>query len=271
MTQPDRILQRARPSPEALRDFYLDLSRGIIPGMFEVHVSGENDEIDSGVTADLWDGGITVANGGDSLLWVPPTVARIHQIVSSSTNDDVGQSGVTKIHVQGLNSDYDLVDEEVTMDGTTNVATTLAYIMIYDMHAIAPDSDTVTNAGIIKATADTDSTVTCRINVGTNHSQLGVYQIPAGHSAFMTDLTGHILRAGGASALADIRLLHRPFGEVWQVTEVAALESAGSSDFEETFLPYLPFKEKEWIKIQATSGTNNAAVSGGYDLIVVKD
>jgi len=265
------MLQELRPGQAALsRDFMLDVSRGLIPGIFEVHVAGENDEVDSGVTADLWDGGITVASGGDSLLWVPPTAARIHQIVSSSTNDDVGQSGVTKIHVQGLDGDFNLVEEEVTMNGTTNVATLLSYRMIYDLHAIAPDSDTVTNAGIIKATADTDSTVTIRMNVGNNHSQHGIYQIPAGHSAYMTDLTGHILRAGGSSAIADIKLLHRPFGELWQVTETAVLESGGSSDFEETFLPYLPFKAKEFIKMQVISGTNNSAISGGFDLILVR-
>lgn len=264
-------LQKQRPGPSALRDFFLDVSRGLIPGVSEVHVSGENDEIDSGVTADLWDGGITVASGGASLLWVPPTAARIHQIVSSSANDDVGQSGVTEIHVEGLDSNFNLISELVTMNGTTNVATVNSYIMIYDLHATKPDSDTVTNVGIIKATADTDSTVTIRMNVGNNHSQHGIYQIPANHTAYMFDFTGHILRAGGTGALADIVLLHRPFGELWQKIEGTGVESAGSSDFEETFMPPLPFKEKEWIKMQATSGTNNAAISGGFDLVLVRD
>jgi len=266
------VLQQLRPGQAALsRDFMLDVARGLIPGIFGVHVVGENDEVDSGVTADLWDGGITVASGGASLLWVPPTAARIHQIVSSSTNDDVGQSGVTEVHVEGLDGDYNLVDEEVTMDGTTNVATLLSYRMIYDIHAIAPDSDTVTNAGIIKATADTDSTVTIRINAGNNHSQHGIYQIPSNHTAYMTGLQGHILRAGGASALADFALLHRHDGEVWQKTEVAGLESAGSSDFAEIFLPYLKFNAKDFIKMQVISGTNNSAISGGFDLILVRD
>jgi len=236
----------------------------------EVHVSGENDEVDSGVTADLWDGGITVASGGASLLWVPPTAARVHQIVSSSTNDDPGQSGVTAIHVEGLDANFDFIEEDITMNGTTNVPTTLSYTTIYDLHAILPDSDTVTNAGIIKATADTDSTVTIRMNVGNNHSQHGIYQIPENHSAYMFDFSGHILRAGGASALADIKLLHRPFGELWQVTEVAVLESGGSSDFQESFTPPLNFHAKELIKMQVVSGTNNSAISGGFDLVLVE-
>lgn len=265
------MLQQLRPGQAALsRDFLLDVARGLIPGISSIHVVGENDEIDSGTVADLWDGG--VATGGASLLWVPPTAARIHQVVSSSTNDDVGQSGVTKIHVEGLDGDYNLVEEDVTMDGTTNVATLLSYRSIYDIHAVAPDSDTVTNAGIIKLTADTDNTVTIRMNVGNNHSQHGIYQIPAGHSAFMADLTGHILRAGGGSALADFALLHRHDGEVWQRTIVASLESSGSSDFAERLIPYLgPFNEKDLIKMQAASSTNNSAISGGFDLFLVQN
>jgi len=266
------MLQQLRPGQAALsRDFNLDVSRGLIPGISSIHILGENDEVDSGVTADLWDGGITVASGGNSLLWVPPTAARIHQIVSSSTNDDVGQSGVTKINVEGLDGDFNLIEEEVIMNGTTNVPTLLSYRMIYDLHAISPDSDTVTNAGIIKATADTDSTVTCRINVGNNHSQHGIFQIPSGHTGYMTDLTGHILRAGGASALADFALLHRHDGEVWQRTIVASLESSGSSDFAERFIPYLKFNGKDFIKMQVTSSTNNSAISGGFDLFLVQD
>ena len=266
---PARILQTQRQGPQAFKDFMLDVSRGLVTGLSEIHISGENDEIDSGVTADIWDGGITLANGGDSLIWVPPTAARIHQIDSSSTNDDVGQSGVTEIEVHGLDANYNEIEELVTMNGTTDVPTVNAYIMIDTIHCTKPDSDTVSNAGIIKATADTDSTVTCRVNVGNNRSQHGVYQVPAGHSAFIYDFTGHILRAGGASALADIRLCIRPFGGLWQIFEVASLESAGSSDFEETFTPPLPLKAKSWIKMQATSSTNNAAISSGLDMVLV--
>ncbi len=250
-------------------DFFLDVAEGIMPGVSHIHISGENDEIDSGVTADLWDGGFTVASGGNSLLWVPPTAARIHQIKSSSTEDDSGGSGITEVEIKGLDVDFLQIEETITLDGTTDVPTTKAYCHIYTMRATKPDSDTVTNVGDITATADTDLTVTIRMRAGNNHSQHGIYQVPADKTAYMTDFTGHILRAGGSAALADIRLLHREFGGLWVLDEAAALESAGSSDFEELFLPYNVFQPKSFIKIQASSGTNNAAVSGGFDLILV--
>lgn len=60
------------------KDATLEISRGNVSGTTFVNKFGRNDDIDSGVSEDIWDG------GG---IYVPPTEDRIHQIVSNSTQD----------------------------------------------------------------------------------------------------------------------------------------------------------------------------------------
>lgn len=256
--------------PVPSTDFALEVARGKIPGVAAFHKFGTNTEIDSGVIADIWDGGYTVASGGDSLIWVPPTAARIHQIVSSSVNDDGAPlgTGAALVEIFGLGSDYTLQDEMVILNGTTNVATAKAYTMIHRMVVRAAGSGE-TNAGDIKATADTDGTVTARIRAGKAQTQMAIYQIPAGKTAYLTEWNGHLERGGGAAAVCDLYLWVKPFGEVYQIQDNAGLAETGNSDFAEAFNPYRGCPAKAIIKVQASSGTNNNEVSASFDVYLV--
>jgi hypothetical protein len=146
----------------------LEIARGNVPGISVVNKISRNIEVDSGVTADAWDGGHTVASGGVSLVWVAPTQARVHQLVSSSTADDgdpVG-NGARTVKVWYL-PDWDTPETSitVTMDGTTNVALP-SLVIINRMQVVTKGAASGPNAGIIKATADTDGTISSQIRVG---------------------------------------------------------------------------------------------------------
>jgi hypothetical protein len=65
--------------PLASKDFMLDVAMGRVPGVSYINKFGRNPDIDTAtVPEDIWDG------GG---IWVPPTAARTHDIVSSSVED----------------------------------------------------------------------------------------------------------------------------------------------------------------------------------------
>lgn len=60
-------------------DYYMEVARGNIPGHSAIEIAGENTDIDSGaVFEDIWDGGA---------VYVPPTQARLHNIVSTLAAD----------------------------------------------------------------------------------------------------------------------------------------------------------------------------------------
>jgi len=66
-------------SRQFTRDFFLGVKEGKYPGYSAIEKFGHNGDIDTGTTPeDVWDG------GG---LWVPPTAARTHDIVSTVAAD----------------------------------------------------------------------------------------------------------------------------------------------------------------------------------------
>ena len=256
-------------------DHSLDVARGEIPNMSSVNKFGRNIEIDSGVTADIWDGGHTVASGGTSLIWVAPTQARIHQIASSSDSDDGDPVGVgaRTLKVFGL-TDWDTneVNETITLNGTNDVATSNAYVIIYRMRVLTKGATSV-NVGEITATADTDNTITARIRAGQGQTQMSIYGIPSTQTAYVGRIYSNANKAGGAAGLADAALLYNPEPAAellnFLVKHTFGIQTVGTSAF--TIPYYVPkaFEGPGILKIQVTSGTNDMDVSAGFDLILV--
>lgn len=259
MTQ-QNILQTLRSGPPGLRDFYLDVARGLIPGISHINKFGRNTDVDTS-EEDIWDGGGT---------WAPPTTARTHQLVSTSTADASGGTGARTVEIFGLDAGFVLQNEIVTMNGTTNVATASAYTMIHRMIVRTAGSGEK-NAGTITATADTDGTVTAQITIGFNQTLMAIFQIPANTTGYMRHLCWYLNKAGGAGVFADMRLYAKPPGEVWQLKHVAGLASDGDNSDHVEFLPHKVFLAKTLIRVASIASALNQDVSVEYDVILVQD
>jgi len=221
---------------------------------------GRNPDVDAG-TEDIWSG------GG---VWVKPTAARVHALVSSSANDDGSPAGTgaQTVVVIGLDASYNLQQETVVMNGTTPVNTAGSYVMIHRMYVDAVGSDG-TVAGTITATAATDNTVTAQITPGFNQTLMAIYQVPAGY-------TGRITRwyagVGGSVSAATMNfvLYVKEFGKCFRAQSVIDLITAGSNFI--TF-PYMTapllIGEKSLVKIQCTSGAANLTANAGFDIELI--
>jgi hypothetical protein len=148
----------------------LEVAKGNVPGHSQIFKFGKALDCDSGVPTDIWDGadGVTSTD-----IWVPPTVARVHNLASSSDADNGGTAtGMLTVRIFGL-TDWDTaeVTEDVTLNGTANVATVNSYVIINGMRGLTFGSGE-TNAGIITATAVTDATITAAIQVGRGSSAM---------------------------------------------------------------------------------------------------
>lgn len=258
------------------RDFNLEVARGNISGMSSVNKFGRNIEIDDGVTADIWDGGHTVGSGGVSLIWVAPTQARIHNIVSSSASDDGAPVGVgaRTIRVYGLTSwDTAEVYEDIIMNGTTIVPTTNSYVIIHRMEVLTKGA-TSSNVGIIKATAQTDNTITAQVRVGQGQTQMAIYGVPSIQTAYIGLLYAYGNRAGGVAAAAvDVNLSVNPEPDVellnFITKQTFGLQTTGTSGLPFPYLLPKKIDSPAIIKMSVTSGANNIDVSAGFDLILV--
>ncbi len=258
--------------------FELEAARGNIPGVVTVNKFGRNIEIDGGVTADIWDGGHTLASGGSvSLIWVAPTAANKHNIASSSASDDgdPGGVGARTIRVFGL-PDWDSpeVSEDVTMNGQSNVAMTTDMVIIHRMFVLTKGA-TSSNVGIITATATAPSatTVTAQIRVGQGQTQMVVYGVPSTQTLFIARLYANVNKAPGAAALVDVALLYNPEADVeltnFLVRHTFGLQTVGTSALTINYGTPKTLPGPAIVKLQALSGTNDVDISGGFDGFVI--
>lgn len=244
------------------RDFSLEIAKGNVSKHSLLTRLGHNGDIDTGAVEDLW---------GAGGVYVAPTAARIHAIVSTSTNDAAAGTGMRTVLIYGINASYVRITETVTMNGTTPVNTVNSYLHIHLMQSQSAGSG-LTNAGTITATAATDATVTCQIDIGEGQSAQGAYLIPTGYKAYIVKLRARMNNATANSA-AVVSLFTLPFGLAWQQKTQVGLNNTGSSyvELDLSKAPYI-VPEKSWIKLRCMSVTNNNTdVQGEYDIILVQD
>ncbi len=257
-----------------VQDFLLEVSKGSVAGHYAVNKFGRNIDIDAAVTADIWDGG---HSADESLLWVAPTQARVHQLTSTSASDDGDPVGVgaRTVKVWYL-PDWDTKETSitVTLNGVGDVALP-SCVMINRMQVITKGATNV-NVGIITATADTDGTVTSKIQVGKGQTNQAVLGIPSTQKFYLNSIFAYLNKAIGAAGLVDIDLKvnGEPSTELLNFVSKHpwGLQTVGSSGMSHV----LPVPKElcgdsdgAIIKIQCLSGTANADLSAGFDGVLV--
>ena len=252
-------------------DFMLDISRGNVSGMVTVNKFGRSTNVDSGIATDVWDR----ANAtNDQDIWVAPTQARIHGIVSDSGSDTSAGAGAKTIRVFGLTSwSTSEESEDITMSGATNVSTTKSYVIIHRMRVLTKGATNV-NVGNITATADVDATITAQILAGQGQTQMAIYGVPSNQTAYMTQFYVSVNKSGGATGAMDGSIFYNPEPDVeltnFLVKHTTGKITTGSSNgAPQRFNPPKKFVGPGIIKMQAVGSANDLDVSAGFDLILI--
>lgn len=247
----------------ANRNFSLEIAKGNIPKHSIITKFGHNADVDTGsVPEDIW---------GQGGVYVAPTTARVHAIVSSSANDTSAGTGMRTVLIRGINGSYAATSETITLNGTTPVNTVNSYLHIHLMQSQTAGSGGV-NAGAITATAATDATITCQMDIGEGQSASAIYLVPTGYTAYVMRIRARMNQSTANSA-ATIGLFTIPFGLSLQLKTSIGVNNTGSSFIELDYTDSTPFiiPEKSWIKLRCTNVTNNnTEIQGEYDLILVQ-
>ena len=249
-------LQRIRDALEALANTsptLLDISRGLVPGHSYINKFGRNTDIDT-TAEDVWDGGGT---------YTFSSTADITHAVSSAAD-------TITIEVQGLDTNWDQVTQDVTLTGTTAVALTTSLIRVFRMR----NTSGTAAAGNIQVGVGTTTgsfsaaNLRAQITLGFEQTLMAIYSVPRGKTAYATNYWANINKANATGAL-DVTTYTRFFGGVFRVGLTTGLIAGGSSHFQHKWEPYPALPEKSDIKIVGIGSTNNFDVSAGFDLILV--
>jgi hypothetical protein len=251
-------------------DPILDISAGKISGFVPVSQIGRAPDGVQTTATDIWDRGDATPT---QQIWVAPTTARVHAIVSDSASDASAGVGARTIRVTGLTSwTSKETTEDVTMSGVTPVNTVNSYVIIYKL-SVLTKGGTSSNVGTIKATAATDATITAVIRPLIGSSEMAIFGWPSTQNLCITNWKSSINKSSAAASHATYQLLYNsePNAQLTNFIEIdlAGRHSTGSSSGKENFLPYLKLAGPGILKIQATASANDLDSSAGFSGILV--
>jgi len=247
----------------------LEIARGRVPGQIAINKFGKTTNADNGVPTDVHDG----ANSTDIILtWVAPTVARIHQIKSSSADDAAAGTGAQTIRVFGLTS-WDTAEEfeDIILNGVTNVPTTKSYVIIYRMTVLTKGAADI-NVGKITATADTDATITAMILASVGQTRMAILGVPSIQTAF---ISSYFMTTAEAASNPDVSmtLLTNLTPDVELLNFISkhtlVTTSVGSSHISHPFDKPEKVVGPAIIKLNAISTSNNTDIDAGFDVVLV--
>lgn len=250
-------------------DFDLELAKGNIPGHSIAHRSGRAPDGLQTTATDVWRRADAAAT---QQIWLAPTAARLHNIVSSSANDAAAGTGARTIRIHGLTSWSTIeTSEVVTLNGTNAVSTVNSYVMINQMQVLTCGT-AGPNVGVITATAVTDATVTALIAIGSGKAEQVIYGISSASTGFISNMSASI-NDNTQIARADMSIRVNEYPDVhpnvFQSLLTFQLMAGGTSRVSREFRHYIKFDGPAIVKLQGISSSADLDCSANFDIVIV--
>jgi hypothetical protein len=242
--------------------FSLQLARGQITGHKNLFKFGNNADV-NGSLETVW------SYGG---LYSYPPAATVMLVSSSSADDTALGTGARTISVQGLDADYNEISETITLNGQTQVSTTLSFIRAFRSFVITAGSGN-TAAGTIYvgvgvAVAGVPPTVSAERPLGENQTTMALWTVPAGYTGYIS--RGSFSAASNNAAQYILgKFVVRPFGSVFRnAADVTVNSNVIQYDFETPLA--IPEKSDIEARAIALAGTN-FYITASFEITYIKN
>ena len=235
-----------------LEDERIKISRGMVKGAIPVHKFGAVPAMSTSQTGTVWD-------KNDTLYpWATWDAGANTVTVSSSSASDVNASVV----VVGLDANYDILEEEITLVSQANNASSNSFIRV---HRAYMGLNANTNVGTISI--KNGATDVALITAGIGQTLMAIYTIPRNYTGYLyqgtcsaqsgADATGNMfIRFGGTSAFR--------VGHTFEVDG-----DGGQYFYPFSFPPEI--SQKSDIDVRLTTRSNNGRYTAAFDLLLVKN
>jgi hypothetical protein len=241
-------------------DFHTEVSKGLVPKHSFIHKFGHNLDIDTGsVPETIW------SAGG---LYTFPTSADTLKIISNDVDDNgTGTTGALTIKVQGLDANYDAIEEDFTLNGQTAVTGNKEFLRVYRAFVTSAGSSEY-NEGVITINNSNDTLTLAEIPAEGGQTQMAVYTIPRNYKGYLTSFSGAMNKATPSTAII-LEMVFRK-NSVKRVKQSIAIDTTGSTSFVKYFTCPLPIEEKTDIYVNAKEvSANNSGVFSNFSIILV--
>lgn len=191
------------------------------------------------------------------------------EVVSTSTNDDVAGTGARKIFVEGLDANWEIINETVIMDGTNPVDLTKLYLRVHRAYVTEVGSLGV-NEGTITIRLDNAGVTQAEIPASKGQTLLANYTVPAWKDAVMRQLDFSVGSISNNSVVVMLRGYCRVYNETtgayesWRQILSRVAENGPATllfnNDELIFEPKTDFK----LTAEKLTGTGDAVVNAAY-------
>ena len=227
-----------------LKEQSIQIARGLVKSVYSVNKFGYNSDVPSNAFETVWDG---------SNLYTYVSTPGVATVTSTDTSSD--NNGT--VQVFGLDDNYNLVDETLTIGGAAGSVTFKRVFRAVMLTANTGD----TNVGTISVTVD--SIAVAKIVPGKAQTLMAIYTIPANKRGYLVQLD-----VGSSKDLEnEIQLVVRNgvSGNVWQTKSFITTRGGF---LEKNYALPIEILEKHDIEVRAKASATSA-VSAGFELMVV--
>jgi len=223
------------------------IADGLLTGYEGVHKFGGTYGTASANMSTLW----TAADTTATILYDWTYTDGPVTVVSTNSGD------TTDVTIQGLDSNYDFVEEVFTLTGTSPTAAGSVNFTRVN-RAFMNDE---TNLGKIQIKRG--ATVVSEIGIGFGQTLQAFYTVPRNRTAYLMNLSA----SGSKNQVVDLFLFQRPFDGAFRVNTTMSLNQ--SNQVLEFPIP-IKFTEKTDIDVRIR-GSANATVSCDFTMLVVNN
>lgn len=221
------------------------IETGMVNGFTSILKFGTNSDVDTLTEEDVWSVGGTLE---------PLSTAETLTVSSTEAFD---------VFITGVNGDWDLVTELVTLNGTDDVVTSNEFIGVITAQ-ISPDSPSV-NTVDITGTATVAGSIQFQIPTEYGQTEMSHFIVPKDHTAFMYNAT--VTSARNDNAV--VRFQQAIEGTTY-ITKAAFETNESPTVFDFKSIP-LSFEGKSRIRTRAKATGNNTSVTAVYQFLLVKN
>ena len=240
--------------------FDLQVSRGHIEGHQTVAVFGYNPDVDTSEET-IWPDGGTIYH---------PSVASVLKVSSSNAADTSAGTGARTVFIEGVDGDFEIVSETVTLNGQTEVNTANSYLYVNTLYVATVGSGGANagniNVGTGTVTAGVPAVLYDLIAIGYNQRTTGHYCVPAGYTGYMTCGVITTGQASGSTSVTAFLKQHGPDG----VLRVGAVSTLNNGSVQYDFSPHYVIPEKNCIGASVLGTSANNSASCFFNIILVK-
>lgn len=238
------------------KQFLKDLinNKGINSNVIIIDKFGFNPSVPVSTLVDVWP---------QTAALVYLTAAETMDIVSTDAADDGNPQGTGcgTVVIEGVNNDYEPINETVVLEGLTPVETVKSYIRVNRIFCENVGSNGV-NVGDITATASVAATVQAIIKAALGQTEQSHYTVPLKCKAILVDWSSS---CGKGDDFA-LKFFAREFGKSWRKrSSEFVFQNTVTHDFKGDVV----LNEKSDIRVTAIGTAGNKPIETDYSLILV--